>query len=260
MLITDKEKYINSLVTLWEKVFGDSEDYIRLYFKEAYYDGECFAEIVDDVIVSSFYLLKCSIKCQGKIYYGRYLYAAATLPEYRGNGLMPKLIREAESYCKNEKLDFIALVPAEDWLYDYYSKFVFKESMYKYKHCIDKNCATMMAYREITDSDEFNRKRNSVNSDMLVYNEVSNRYAFECMSFIGTRLFDLGENSYYAEDEELLCADNETAIKLINNLCGESVIYTNCEVSSSEKIRNGMILSLKDDLKFKDIYMNIALD
>ena len=34
MLITDKEKYINSLVTLWEKVFGDSEDYIRLYFKE----------------------------------------------------------------------------------------------------------------------------------------------------------------------------------------------------------------------------------
>ena len=91
MLIETKDKYIDSLIKLWNKVFGDDEDYIKLFFKDAYYDCECFAEIYDDEVVSAFYLLKCIIKLDGKIYNGRYLYAAATLPEYRNKGLMGKV-------------------------------------------------------------------------------------------------------------------------------------------------------------------------
>jgi GNAT superfamily N-acetyltransferase len=92
MLIQEKDKYISSLISLWHSVFGDETDYIKLFFKEAYFDSECFAEIIEDEPVSALYLLKCIIKCDGKIYRGRYLYAAATLPEYRGKGLMSKLM------------------------------------------------------------------------------------------------------------------------------------------------------------------------
>ncbi len=260
MLIKDKEKYVGSLITLWNKVFGDDEEYIKLFFKEAYFDGECFAETDDDEVISAFYLLKCSIKYQGKIYKGRYLYAAATLPEYRGKGLMAKLIDEAKNYIKAQGLDFIALVPASDSLYDFYGKFGFKESMYKYRLGINKEYATLRAFGEITDSDEFSSIRSSADCDMLVYNDICNKYAFQCLNYTGVRVFCLSDRAYYAEGEELLCSDSDTAVNLINNLTGESVIYTNCNIDSAEKVRNGMIYSPDETVVFKDIYMNIALD
>ncbi len=260
MLITDKEKYIDSLVSLWQEVFGDDEDYIRLYFKEAYFDGECFAETLGDKVVSALYLLKCIIKYRGRVYNGRYLYAAATLSEYRSKGLMPKLIEEAQRYCKHENLDFIALVPADDWLYDYYGRFGFKEAMYKYKYRITDDYATMRAYRQISDSDEFSKIRNTADCDMLIYNDIGCKYAFECLDYSKVRVFYIDDTSYYAEGEELLCSDVESAMNFINNLSGESVIYTNCPLEKAEKIRNGMIYYLNYELKNKEIYMNIALD
>ena len=260
MLIESKDKYVSTLTSLWNKVFDDSEDYIKLFFKEAYSDSHCFGKIVDDEVVSAFYLLKCIIKCGGKIYHGRYLYAAATLTEHRGRGLMSKLIKEAQDYAKKENLDFIALVPADDGLYGYYSGFDFIEAMYKFKLAIDNDTSTMRAYREIADGEEFCKIRSSAECDMLIYDDICNRYAFECMTFSGTRVFYLNDNSYYAEGEELLCCDEESAVNLINNLSGESVIYTNCPLEKAEKIRNGMIYYLNDELKNKEIYMNIALD
>lgn len=259
-MLINKEKYTDSLIRLWHRVFGDDEEYIKLFFKEAYYDCNCFAEIVSDEVVSAFYLLKCSVKLNGTTYNGRYLYAAATLPEYRGKGLMGELIDEAISYSKDEALDFIALVPAEDGLYDYYGRFGFKEAMYKCKYEITNEASTMRAYREITDGDEFCKIRNSIDCDMLIYDDICNQYAFECLQFTGSKVFYISDNAYYAQGEELLCGDNETAIDMINNLCGESAVYTNCHLDSAVKIRNGMIYSLRDDTEFKDIYMNIALD
>ena len=260
MLIKSKEEYTSSLIRLWNRVFGDDEDYIKLFFKEAYYDCECFGEIVADEVVSAFYLLKSSIKSGGKVYKGRYLYAAATLPECRGKGLMAKLIGEAIAYAEDENLDFIALVPADDGLYDYYGRFGFKQAMYKYKYHTVNHTATMRAYREITDGKEFSEIRNSESRDMLIYNDVCNRYAFECLRFSSIRVFYLSDNAYYAEGEELFCSDKDMAMNLINNLCGESVIYTNCDLDKAEKIRNGMIFAVKENVKLKDIYMNIALD
>ena len=102
--------------------------------------------------------------------------------------------------------------------------------------------------------------RNSLNRDMLIYNDICNKYAFTCLRYWDTRTFYLNDSAYYIEGEELLCADRDVALSLINNLSGESVVFTNCNIDSAEKIRNGMILSLKEDFNFKDIYMNIALD
>ena len=260
MLIKEKDKYIPSLINLWHKVFGDEREYIELFFGDAYFDSECFAEIIDGEAVSALYLLKCIIKCGGKIYHGRYLYAAATLPEYRGKGLMSKLIKEAQNYALGENLDFITLVPANDGLYGYYSGFDFVEAMYKYRLNIDNDTATMRAYREIVDGEEFTKIRNSAECDMLIYDDICNKYAFQCLAYSGTRVFYLSDDSYYAEGEELLCCNKESAVNLINNLSGESVIYTNCPLGKAEKIRNGMIYYLNDEFKNKEIYMNIALD
>ena len=261
MLIEQKDKYISSLINLWHKVFGDETDYIRLFFKEAYYDSECFAVNISDETVSGLYLLKCIIKYDGKIYRGRYLYAAATLPQYRGKGYMSQLIKEALDYAKKEKLDFIALVPADDGLYGYYSGFGFREAMYKYKLSITNKGKCLGELREIN-PDGFYSIR-SLGDNMLIYEKISSDYSFDCLKYSGNKIYLIDDKSYYIKDEELFCADGflvDTADKLMIGTDSEIEIYTNCVTDDAEKIRNGMIYCLNNELENKEIYMNIALD
>ncbi len=260
MLIKSDEKHIPSLIKLWHEVFSDSEEYIKLFFKKAYFDGECFGEIVEGRVVSAFYLLRCSVRYAGKVYEGRYLYAAATLGQYRGKGLMSGLISEATAYCKNCGLSFIALVPASDSLYDYYSKFDFKEAMYKYRFVLSNDFVTLPLYREAENAHEFYKIRSSAEST-LVYGKIGCDYAFDCLDFLGKKVVLFGENSYYIDGEELFTGDDkETAANFLSSLPGKRVIYSNKPLHSAEKVRNGMMYYFDSELKNKEIYMNIALD
>ena len=262
MRIEPDKKYIPSLISLWQKVFGDDEEYIKLFFRKAYFNSDTFAVTVGGEAVSALYLLKADIKCDGRIYKGRYLYAAATLPECRGEGLMAQLINEAKDYAKREKLDFIALVPASDSLYGYYERFGFKEAMYKYRLNTDSKTATMRAFREITGPKEFYDIRSSTEMNMLIYDEIISGYSFECIRFTGSRIFGISDKAYYAEGEELFCADEniEMSEMFIRNLGGESEIFSNIPLFNAEKIRNGMVYCFNKELENKEIYMNIALD
>ena len=259
MLIKSENKYITTLTDLWYEVFGDSKEYIDLFFRKAYYDCDCFAEFDGDKIISAFYLLKSSIRFEGETYDGRYLYAAATLPEYRGKGLMSKLIKEAIAYGEKEKLDFIALVPANDGLYDYYGRFGFKESMYKYMAKIDRK---IKAVGPIDDAENFGKIRNTSSCNMMVYNKIGTEYAFDCLKFYDTDILCISDSIFYAEGEELFVGDSAL---YPDDIFGESkedseTIYTNYPFTDAVKIRNGMIYNFRNDIKFKDIYMNIALD
>ena len=260
MLIKSDDKYIPSLVRLWQRVFGDSEEYIKLFFKEAYYDSECFAEIVDGEAVSAFYLIKCHIRYAGKSYEGRYLYAAATLAQYRKNGLMSQLINEAKVYCKEKGIDFIALVPADDGLYSYYGRFGFSEAMYKYYFAINNQCVTLRAYREIDDADEFCRIRSS-SEGALFYDKKASDYAFECLRFSDNKIISVSDSSFYIDGEELFIGEETaSAENFLSSLGGERVIYSNRPLRDARRIRNGMLYCFNDELNNKEIYMNIALD
>ncbi len=260
MLIESDNKHIESLTKLWDSVFGDSEEYIKLFFKEAYFDGECFGEIADGEVISAFYLLKCSVRYAGKTYEGRYLYAAATLPKYRGKGLMSKLIEEAITYCKAAGLDFIALVPASDSLYDYYGRFGFVEAMHKYRLSIKNDFVTLRAYREIEGARELYKIRSSAEG-VLFYGKTASDYAYNCLAFSGSKIISVSEDSFYIDGEELFAGENtDAALNFLSSLPGEKTIYTNKPLLNAEKLRNGMIYYFSDELKNADIYMNIALD
>ncbi|MBQ7294933.1 MAG: GNAT family N-acetyltransferase [Clostridia bacterium] len=262
MLIKADEKYIPSLIKLWNEVFGDDEKYIRLFFKKLYFLSECFAIIENEEIISAFYLLKCSIKYDGKIYKGRYLYAAATLPTHRGKGLMSALLNESIEYSRKEKLDFIALVPAGDSLYDYYGRFGFIESMYKYKYSTNRSCVTLRGYHEIDEVTGFCKIRNSADN-MLIYDDNGLEYAFDCLKFSDNKIICAGEKSYYIDGEELFIGDYEdkdSVMNFLSSLGGERTIFSNRPYDDCEKIRNGMLYTFNEELKNKEIYMNIALD
>ena len=173
---------------------------------------------------------------------------------------MGELIREAIAYCKEKELDFIALVPADDGLYDYYGRFGFYEAMHKYCFNISNDTVTLKAYREIYEAQEFAARRSSADN-MLIYDAIGLRYAFDCLSFTGSKILAFGEKSFYIDGEELFIgSSDDNADSFLSSLGGERAIYTNKPKHGCHRLRNGMIYSFCNGLKNKEIYMNIALD
>ncbi len=125
MVRFDCEKFRDDAVALWHEAFGDSEDYIR-FFHSTHGSCQCLTHSENGRLTSALYLIDGEL-CGKK---GYYLFAAATSEAYRGKGCMAKLLEKAKRFAAENSKSFIALVPAEKSLFDYYSRFGYKTAFY----------------------------------------------------------------------------------------------------------------------------------
>lgn len=276
-MLIDKIKYRKSLADLWHTVFGDDYDYINFIFKSEYQnDILCFAELDGEKAVSAFYLIKNILRFDGKLYSGYYLYAAATLPEYRKFGIMSKLIKQAQAFCKEKGDDFITLVPSEESLYSYYSRLGFKDAMYR---CKGKYNVSEIGTKEALTDDisEAEKIRQCFDGNVIYTTGNAFAYCKDCLDNAGLTFIKLCEESgaLISNEEKLvlefISSDDEfkKSTELLKNSlpCGEWEINSPVELDFCEdkkKVRYGMLYPVGDDLKrdwsYTDIYMNIALD
>ena len=190
---------------LWETVFGDTRAVTDAFFLNAFYPDGCFYKSADGKAVSALYLLPVTL-CDKK---GFYLYAAATLAEYRGAGLMGALIKEALHYAASVA-DFVYLCPAEPSLYEYYRRFGFTQTLYgKFADEIqsalivsaDKMFATA---QQVSDAPVFNkgvyRYASAIGCEM--YENTATRFDGQ---FVLPPTFTVGEIKPYGQ----LCPLNE---------------------------------------------------
>lgn len=274
-MLIDKIKYKNSLAHLWHTVFGDSYDYISLMFKPEYEkDIICFCELDGEKAVSAFYLIKNALSFNNCLYNGYYLYAAATLPEYRKSGIMSRLIKEAQSYCEEIGFDFISLVPSEESLYSYYSRFGFEDAMYCNKGIFTNHKNSNIAVDNMSQAEHI---RQSFYGNMIFTTGQAFNYCKDCLEAAEVAFTRLSDESgaLLSYDEkivlELISSENELLNSeelLQNNLpCGEweinsPFILPYCK--ENKTVRYGMLYPISDELKrdwsYTDIYMNIALD
>ena len=138
MTSENKEKQLS---LLWQNIFDEDEYVTNLFFENVY--TICQNPIIeeDGKILSSAFLIPCSIEN----YKGFYIYCALTHCEHRGKGLMAKVLAKADGIVKKTGLDFLLLVPAEESLFDYYGKFGYVPFGYGFQAEIPTT------YTEITD-------------------------------------------------------------------------------------------------------------
>lgn len=122
----------NLLKALWKAGFNDTDDYINLFFKMLYKKGNAVYKKQGEEIISALYLLPFNMSFNGYIVKTAYLCGAATLPEYRGKGLMSELMNTAIKRLADDNIPFCTLIPANEGLFDYYSRFGFAD-IYKTK-------------------------------------------------------------------------------------------------------------------------------
>lgn len=122
MIRHPKEEEIPRLFEIWERCFGDTREYIRLFFKQRFEAEETWVADQQGTIQAVLYLLPCRIcTYSGKIP-ARYIYAAATHPDAQGLGLMTKLLDHAAKECKDRGIGALALVPGSRELFQFYEK------------------------------------------------------------------------------------------------------------------------------------------
>ena len=107
------------LIEIWHKSFGDSIEYIHMFLQWNASGAKIIVYMIEDRPVSVAYLLPLVYRKAGEQDIPCwYLYAAATLPEYRGRGYFGDIL----NFIKEHVPEPVILVPAEQSLTRYYER------------------------------------------------------------------------------------------------------------------------------------------
>ena len=106
------------LQRLWQLAFGDEESFIRDFFSQVYRPERCRCVLVDGQAAAALYWFDG--ECRGRRL--AYLYAVATHPDFRRQGLCRALMADTHSLLTKLGYDGALLQPAEAWLRPMYQK------------------------------------------------------------------------------------------------------------------------------------------
>lgn len=111
------------LKDLWHLAFGDSYDFIDLFFSTAYAPERCKFLTENGRVTAALYWLDCEYAGQKLAY----IYAVATHPDFRGRGLCRRLMSETHETLKRQGYAGSLLMPAEAGLRQMYGKLGYRE-------------------------------------------------------------------------------------------------------------------------------------
>ena len=125
---------LSALQTLWQQVFGDPPAFTRRFYRTFGADSAIVAE-KEGKIIAMIHALPTALAQNGQYSFGVYLYALATHPHHRGQGIAARLLEEAEkapfptlptlgesalTRTVTATPAFALLIPGEDSLSAYY--------------------------------------------------------------------------------------------------------------------------------------------
>ncbi len=110
------------LKRLWEDIFGDSPEMVEVYFTLRHRDENMLVDIQGDDIAGMLSMLPLRIVSPGRSFAARYIYAVATDPKYRNQGVSTRLLDYAHAYMQSRGEAAAVLVPASPSLFDFYLK------------------------------------------------------------------------------------------------------------------------------------------
>lgn len=112
----------NALKKMWQVCFGDEAEYINIFFENWFKEDNVLVYLHDGEPGAMMFLLECQLQTKGYTVPAQYIYAACTLENLRGKGIMKQLISAAKEAGLQKGAEYTALVPAEPSLFGYYEK------------------------------------------------------------------------------------------------------------------------------------------
>ena len=271
----------NGIINLWHEAFGDSVEAIELFLNNRYIPENTVVAEENGKIASMLFLLEGKLFVDSVIYNAYYLYAAATLKEFRGRGLMAEMLDFSRNLAKERNVDLICLKPAEDSLYDYYGKFgyksVFSSKIITVNQILDSDNCRINSEAE---TDYFTVRDNVFSIyNRFVWDNEAIKYAIKQHKYYEGSVIS-GCNGYclYSVENDVCCV-KEMCFTSNKLLCILKIILKNSSATTIkielpteyqtnsfdyEIKNNGMALPISQKaeaiLNSGNIYLNLTLD
>lgn len=275
----------DAVAALWKRNFpGDGEEYVRFFLSRCFSDDECLLDCRGGRPVSMLHLLPMSYRDGGLSLPGQCVYAACTLPEYRGRGLMSGLLRAARP--AGPGCAFTALYPASESLYRYYG-----QNGYRALSAVSEAAATRPeAEREAAgtpplpeespDPEKLARLRAAAFFPAVLWEGRLSRYVFEEWTATGGKIYasEGGYALYRETDGEAFvkefCAPRGTGKPLLAGLLERTaarrfrfLFPPQATIFGARPRPAGMLLpadgygsAFEDVFRRQNCYMNLMLD
>lgn len=125
----DQDRILQETRSLWKEVFGDPEEFIELYFTRVYRGEYNVCCQIDHHVAAALQTLPYTMLYHGMELRTAYISGVATRPEYRRQDIGNNLMRQAHFRLYHTGRVFASLIPAEEWLYGWYGKCGYSQSI-----------------------------------------------------------------------------------------------------------------------------------
>lgn len=109
-------RHLPRLREIWKEGFGDSEDFLDLFFRWGFSPERCLCALVEDRPVSAIYWFDGTVR-DARV---AYLYALATDKVFQGRGIGRQLLRRVEETLRAQGYQAALLVPGSHSLGTWY--------------------------------------------------------------------------------------------------------------------------------------------
>lgn len=237
---------IPQLKELWKTVFGDSNDVIDFFFEYTADIDNIYVYKYDNKCVSAFYLIDAPIVQGNTVKKAKYLYAAATHPDYRKRGFMGELINYAIKRLKFSGYDYLCLYPANESLYSYYEKFGFTSVFLDRIYHIDKDKLEPYSHSRYFDTIlSYSVMREYICAE----NYIRFDSAFLDFAALCAKKYGILKSAVF---------DDEDKVLVVGNVDSDGVI--NIDESFTSQGQPEHILSMLNDIDCKKINLRVPHD
>ncbi|MDR2834757.1 MAG: GNAT family N-acetyltransferase [Bacteroidales bacterium] len=151
------EKDTENIKSIWKICFGDTDEFINLFFSKKYCPENTLLFLENNLPVSALQILNYDLKFIDKIFPINYICGICTLSEFRNKGIASKLINYSHKVSSEKKIPISILIPANENLIKFYEHFgyqqVFEENNenYSLKKLIEETENLEIAYKKFCD-------------------------------------------------------------------------------------------------------------
>ena len=194
---------IPQLRQLWKEAFGDTDDYLDIFFQTGFSPDRCRTLWAEDQLAAALYWFDCQWEDKPIAY----LYAVATAERFRNRGCAGYLLQDTNRHLKALGYHGSILVPATAQLFSFYEK-------QGYRTCSEIReftCSAESSPVSVTPitAEEYARRRRTMLPPGGVIQEGAT------LTFWQTRA------NFYAGSDFLLCATPEEQQLIVHEYLGD---------------------------------------
>lgn len=138
---------------LWETCFPDESGFNDWFFATQYVPARTLLYCDHGTVCAMLQMLPYPLRFGGQTGQATYIYGACTDPAYRRRGLMAKLLEHSFALDRQAGRACSMLIPAEQWLFDFYRPFGYEPAFFLSKHRAERQAGPVSLPRRLTSAD-----------------------------------------------------------------------------------------------------------